>query len=275
MSSHREAPAISKDPVADSADLYAFVSPDRADTVTIVATYNPSEGPAGGPTFYEFGDDVLYEIHIANSGDASASITYQFQFTTTIVNPKTFLYNTGPIKSLTDSNWNRPQIYAVTKVVNGKSTVLGSGLTCPPCNIGPRSTPNYETALATPAVHKLATGETVFAGQRDDPFYVHLGSIFDLADLRPFPTAGANGVNTNKGRNIHAIAIQVPASDLTSDGSKPTDPVSAKSVVGVWTSASRQEVRVLDPTTGKPSVVGPWVQVSRMANPLFNEVIVP
>src|SRR5712692_6659586 len=100
MSSHREAPEISKDPVADSTDVYAFVSPDNSDTVTLIANYVPLEEPAGGPNFYEFGDDVLYEIHIDNDGDALAEITYQFTFSTQVRNPNTFLYNTGPITSL-------------------------------------------------------------------------------------------------------------------------------------------------------------------------------
>src|SRR5436309_11847502 len=116
MSSHREAPEISKDPVADNTDVYAFVSPDRSDTVTLIANFIPLEGPAGGPNFYEFGDDVLYEIHVDNNGDAKADVTYQFRFTTQVRNPNTFLYNVGPISSLGDPNWNRPQFYSVTRV---------------------------------------------------------------------------------------------------------------------------------------------------------------
>src|SRR5881394_4100326 len=112
MSSHREAPEISKDPVADSTDVYAFVSPDRPDTVTLIANYIPLEGPAGGPNFFEFGDDVLYEIHIDNDGDAVDDITYQFRFQTTLQNTNTFLYNTGSISSLDDPNWNKRQSYS-------------------------------------------------------------------------------------------------------------------------------------------------------------------
>ena len=116
MSSHREAPEISKDPVADNTDTYAFVSPDKPDTVTIITNYIPAEAPAGGPNFYEFGDDVLYSIFIDNDGDAKPEITYQFRLTTKVENPNTFLYNTGPITSLTDSTWNRRQLYSVTRV---------------------------------------------------------------------------------------------------------------------------------------------------------------
>ena len=200
MSSHREAPEISKDPVADNTDVYAFVSPDKSDTVTIIANYVPLEDPAGGPNFFEFGDDVLYEIHIDNNGDGKPDVTYEFRFTTKVRNPETFLYNTGPISALNSATWNRRQFYSVTKWEKGKTTVLAKDLPCPPCNIGPRSTPNYAGAREQ-AIRKLPTGETVFAGQRNDGFYVDLGSIFDLADLRPFqnlhliPTAAAPGVN--------------------------------------------------------------------------------
>src|SRR5579872_6813703 len=160
MSSHREAPEISKDPVADSTDVYAFVSPDDPGTVTLIANYIPLEGPAAGPNFYEFGDDVLYEIYIDNNGDAQPEITYQFRFQTEVTNPNTFLYNTGPITSLTSASWNRRQVYSVTRVAGGTATVLGSGLACPPCNIGPRSTPNYAD-LAGAAVHSLGGGRKV------------------------------------------------------------------------------------------------------------------
>src|SRR5271156_5883626 len=115
MSSHREAPEISKDSVADSTDLYAFVSPDRPDTVTLIANYIPLQGPAAGPNFYEFGDDVLYEIHIDNNGDGQPDISYQFRFTTTVADPGTFLYNVGPIQSLSSANWNRKQFYSVSR----------------------------------------------------------------------------------------------------------------------------------------------------------------
>jgi hypothetical protein len=204
MSSHREAPQIANDPVADNTDLYAFVSPDNPNTVTIVANYIPLEEPAGGPNFFNFGDDVLYEINIDNDGDGEEEITYQFRFTTQFTNPNTFLYNTGPIMSLDDKNWNVRQTYSVTRVDGGRrggqATMLASGVPCPPCNIGPRSTPSYD-ALATAAIFPLSTGETVFAGQRADPFWVDLGSVFDLGALRPFgmlhliPMPKASGVD--------------------------------------------------------------------------------
>src|SRR5262245_45671260 len=158
MSSHREAPEISKDPVADSTDVYAFVSPDAPNTVTLIANYIPLESPAGGPNFFEFGDDVLYEIHIDNDGDGEADITYQFRFRTELRVGGTFLYNVGPIQSLDSKNWNRRQSYSVWRVEHGRyrqeRALLAAGVPCPPCNIGPLSTPNY-VALANAAVRSL------------------------------------------------------------------------------------------------------------------------
>jgi hypothetical protein len=287
MSSHREAPEISKDPVADSTDLYAFVSPDNPQSVTIIANYIPLEEPAGGPNFYEFGDDVIYQIKIDNDGDGHVDITYDFVFTTKVANPNTFLYNTGPITSLDSPNWNRKQTYKVVRTDNRKNKVqtLGNGLACPPCNIGPRSTPEY-AKLADAAIHTLPGNRKVFAGQRAEGFYVDLGSIFDLGALRPvqnlhlIPLAATPGVNGTKSVNVHTIALQVPMTDLTRDGSAPTDPTSPKSVVGVWTAAKRRKVAVrpddrTDEDHAEPVESGPFVQVSRLGNPLFNEVLVP
>jgi Domain of unknown function (DUF4331) len=279
MSSHREAPEISKDPVADNTDTYAFVSPDNPDTVTIITNYLPAEAPAGGPTFYEFGNDVQYTIHIDNNGDGKADIQYQFTFESKIENPNTFLYNTGPIKSLTDPNWSKRQLYTVTRVDKTGTTVLGEGLACPPSNIGPRSTPNYES-LANEAIHSLPGGQQVFAGQRNDPFFVDIGSIFDLGDLRPFqnlhifPEAATKGTDTLSTLNVHAIVIQVPITSLTANGKMIKDVMSPKAVLGIWGSASRRKVRMAGEGDERMES-GPFVQVSRLANPLVNEVLIP
>jgi len=275
VSSHREAPGISKDPVADSTDLYAFVSPDRPSTVTLVANYIPLETPAGGPNFYEFGSGVLYEINIDNDGDGWPDITYQFRFHTRLTTPNSFLYNTGPIKSLSDPTWNSKQFYSVTRVDKRGHHVLGRNLACPPCNVGILSTPNYEQNLGSKAVHQLLGGLKVFAGQRAEQFYVDLGSIFDLANLRPFQEANlfgkmaglkaAPGVNATDKLNVHSIAIQVPISDLVRRG-RPT--------IGVWTTASRQKVHIADEDGGDGWPSGPFRQVSRLGNPLVNEVLI-
>ena len=301
MSSHREAPEISKDPVADNADVYAFVSPDAPDTVTLISNFVPLQAPPGGPNFFEFGDDVMYSIYIDNNGDGKPDISYVFHFNTQLRNPNTFLYNTGPVTSLGSPNWNKRQFYSVTRVTGKDTTAygtaaanghghghkvklhahtLGAGLACPPCNIGPRSTPNY-AALGEAAVHSLPGGIKVFAGQRTDGFYVDLGSTFDLADLRPFqnlhliPSAAAMGVDPLKSFNIHTIAIQIPISQLTASGAKPTNAAASSSVIGVWSGASRRKVRMIDKANDERSESGPWVQVSRLGNPLVNEVVVP
>ncbi len=282
MSSHREAPRIAQDPVADNTDLYAFVSPDAPDTVTIIANYIPLQDPAGGPNFFNFGDDVLYSIHIDNSGDGRPDVTYEFDFKTTTANPNTFLYNTGPITSLTDPDWNVRQTYRVTRVRGNDRTLLGADVPCPPVNIGPRSTPNYAT-LAAAAVRSLGGGRKVFAGQRADGFYVDLGSIFDLGTLRPLQSAhlistpNAAGRNGVKGFNVHSIALQVPKSDLTRDGSVPTDVMAPKSVIGVWATASRRAAsfRTDDDDDHDDRYFGDWKQVSRLGEPLINEVVIP
>src|SRR5438034_8923844 len=250
-SSHREAPLISQDPEADNTDTYAFVSPDRPDTVTIVANYIPLEEPAGGPNFAAVGDDVLYAITIDNDGDGEEDIQYQFRFKTTIRNRESFLYNTGPITSLDDPSWNMPQTYTVTRVErgehgkdggHGKAMVLGGGIRTPPVNVGPRSTSDYE-ALAAAAGADLPGGIKVFAGQRDDPFFVDLGSIFDLAGLRPFnpfhllPLPADAGRDALKNYNTQSIEIQVPISDLVGF---------SNTTIGVYASASRQKARILD-----------------------------
>ncbi len=303
MSSHREAPEISKDPTADNTDVYAFVSPDRPGYVTLIANYIPREQPDGGPNFYEFNDEVLYQIFVHNSGNPAPDITYQFRFRTRVLNPNTFLYNTGPISSITDPHWNRPQSYSVTRIDSSGSHVLASGgnsnLQSLPCNIGPRSTPNY-TNLVAQAIHQLDTGEKVFAGQRREGFYVDLGAVFDLLDLRPFQNlnrfvtpnpvdnAPAAGVNSTVNNDIHSIVIQVPISMLTRDGSTvsgssgsisiapPLTVGDSRSVIGVWASADRQRITIrgLQGAFGTHLNAGPFVQISRLANPLFNELLI-
>ncbi len=298
MSSHREAPEISKDPVADSTDVYAFMSPDEPGTVTLIANYIPLQAPGGGPNFYEFADDVLYEIHIDNTGNGYPDISYQFLFTTVNNAPASFLYNDGPITALTppspSSPWNRQQTYTLYRVDHtpgnrwgGSWVALGAGLLSPPCNIGPLSTPGYP-ALAGAAVHSVGAGPfsaKVFAGQRAEGFYVDLGAVFDLGDLRGFagdhaggPAAGLMngmpGVNSTADVNVHTLALQIPVSQLTR--AVPTGPADPAAVIGVWTTASRQRVRVRGNwANGQDELSsGPWTQVSRLGNPLTNELII-
>jgi hypothetical protein len=276
-SSHREAPLISQDPTADNTDLYAFVSPDRPDAVTMIANYIPLESPAGGPNFPSFDDTVLYEINVDNDGDSKEDLTYQFRFHTETRNPNTFLYNTGPIASLDDPNWNRPQTYSVTLVKHGpgnaeRSGLLGKDIPTPPDNIGPRSTPALDyPALANAAVTSLPGGIKVFAGQRDDPFFVDLGSVFDLAGLRPFnplhliPLPAEPGRDAVARYNTHTIAIQVPIAQLVQ---------APRTNIGIYASARRQQVRILR-NDGSSDDGGPFVQVSRLGEPLINEAVIP
>ena len=285
-SSHREAPLISADPLADNTDVYAFVSPDATDTVTLIANWIPLEAPNGGPNFYKFGDDVLYRINIDNDGDADDDIVYEFRFKTTTLNRNTFLYNTGPITSLDDPTFNVRQTYSVTRVDRDGRHVLGRDLSTPPVNVGARSTPSYDV-LATAAVHALPDGSRVFAGQRDDPFFVDLGSVFDLLGLRPFnaahkiPMANAPGVDGLHGVNTHTVALQVPKRLLTHDGSLATDASNTNSIIGVYSTTLRRRLRLDDDRDDKhghdwnDGDGNDWVQVSRLGMPLVNEVVIP
>jgi hypothetical protein len=284
MSSHREAPEISKDPVADSTDLYAFVDPNHPTSVTIIANYIPLEEPAGGPNFNEFGDDVRYEINISNRPGARDDVTYRFRFTTHVRNPNTFLYNTGPVTDLHDENLNRFQTYSLTRRTRGGGErVLLRNAPVAPANIGPSSTPDY-AHLAQQAVRPLPGGGEVFCGPRADGFYVDLGSVFDLLTLRPFQNlhrfnrhAAQPSVNALAGYNVHTIALRVPTARLTRHGGTPDagDVDSPASVIGVYTSASRHRAKILGDEHHDDREHGAFQQVSRLGNPLFNEVLVP
>ena len=272
-SSHREAPLISQDPVADNTDTYAFVSKDRPDSVTLIGSWIPGELPQGGPNFYAFGNDVDYYLYVDNNGDAKPDVYYKFQFSTQIRNGETFLYNVGPIKSLTDPNWNMPQTYTMTEYVNGVTTVT-SGLKVAPNNIGSKSTPKYEP-LWLSSIANVPTppqGDIkVFAGPTDDPFWVDLGSVFDLLTLRgnPPPVGYKQGrkkpTDGLKNFNVHSIAVQVPISRLLS-GSSDT-------VIGVWSTSERSSMRVLG--GGAIQNSGTKVQISRLGMPLVNEAVIP
>lgn len=271
-SSHREGPAISQDPAADNTDLYAFVSPDAPDTVTIISNYYPGEDPAGGPNFYSFGDDVLYDIKIDNNGDAVEDITYRFDFFSSILNPNVPLYNTGPIESLTDEDWSIRQGYNVTRITADGSEQLAFEGIVPPVNIGPTSTPNYSD-LANSAIVEFDGGK-FFAGQRDDPFWVDLGGVFDLITIRTLPGNNGGGIDDLQGLNVQSIAIQVPIASLTATGEAPTGADDPNAIIGVWSTANRFSTTVLN-TDGTRDVSGDLVQVSRLGMPLVNEVVVP
>lgn len=279
-SSHREAPLIAEDPLADNTDLYTFQAPDNPNNVVLVANYIPFENPAGGPNFYRFGDDVRYQIHVDNVGDGKSHITFTFRFHTTTVDPTTFLYNTPYVSggALTKRiafdgtkylGWNRPQTYSVSMSQlsedDPSSVVLGSNLLTPPDVVGASSTGDaaYYHGLANAAIHNLNGGIQVWAGQRDDPFYANLGPIFDILSLNPLSATG--GEDYLNGENVHSIVLSVPKSMVKG----PND-----SVIGVWATASRRQETVLSNTAPFKASEGSWVQVSRLGNPLVNEVVI-
>src|ERR1044072_2179354 len=246
-SSHREAPLIVGDPLIDNTDTYAFRSYEhgREGFVTIIANYIPFEVPSGGPHYFKFDDTALYEIKIDNTADGVEDITYQFRFTNNVVNPDIVLGAASPNEALSgkggvdplitssiDPDYNETQMYSLTRVdahTGPHGKVLASTLLSPPNNVGVRSTPNYEL-LARQGVHHLPGGGRVFAGQRDEGFYIDVGSIFDTLNLRSITDKG--GVDYTAGFNVHSIALEVPIKELTRDGSTPTDPTAANSVIG-------------------------------------------
>jgi len=248
-SSHREAPLIAEDPTADTTDVYAFRSPDRPDTVTLMANWIPGEDPAAGPNWYTFSTRARYGIHVDRTGDGKPDVSYVFRFTTRA--PVAFLGNTV-------------QEYSVTRVAGGRGTVVASGLTTPPNNIGPRSTPNYPE-LAAAGVHELRGGTKVFAGQRDDPFFGDIGAVFDLVAIRMGTGATGGGRDFFAGYAVHSIALQVPIADLDT----------SSHVIGVWATTERPVVTVVRAKRGKLQQATNWVQVSRLGNPLVNEVLIP
>jgi len=267
-SSHREAPLIAEDPLADPTDVYAFRSPDKPDTVTLVANFVPFQQPAGGPNFYRFGDDVLYQIHVDNVGDGRPHVTFNYRFTTKTNNPNTFLYdNVPPVGPITCSghtyqNWNRPQTYTLSVERNGYTSTIAQNLVTPPSQVGPKVTPNYDRLAGCATYNSLPGGISSFAGQRDDPFYADLGRIFDLIDVGSTPH-----VDYLAGLNVNSIVLRVPIKML--QGPNAND-----SVIGVWATTSRQQL-TLRGDDGQKRNFGAWTQVGRLGNPLVNEVVIP
>ena len=280
-SSHGEAPLISMDRFADNTDTYAFRSLEagREGFVTLIANYIPLQEPSGGPQWFRFDDSVLYEIKIDNTGDGVEDITYQFQFSTQTVNSNTVLGHStvnenGVISSLTDPDYNMPQTYSVRRVDSStgrRGVFIAGGLRTPPANVGPRVTPNYETNLGQPAVFDLPGGGKVFAGNRDEYFYIDLG-VFDALNLRSVGMAG--GIDTTESYNVSAIAIELPIADLTSSRAIPAGPTASDAVIGVWATASRRSTTVIQ-NGGNRVTSGAWQPVSRLGNPLVNELVIP
>ncbi len=274
-SSHREAPLIANDPLADNTDVYAFRSPDNPNTVTLIACYIPTELPFGGPNFNTFGENIRYEVHVDNNAAlAGDEIIYRFTFSRTNQDPTTFF-------SIRLGQINAKTTYKCERTVNGGAswqTIIENGVVPPP-NIGTRSIESgvglgtTYNALMMSAITTSITGEKVFCGPVDDPFFVDLGGVFDLGNL---PRQGGAQPRDGIGMfNCHAIAIQVPISTLLKTGapSAPTSILDGDYVIGVWASASRRTTRTLQ--NGVYNETGNWVQVSRLGMPLTNEVVIP
>lgn len=260
-SSHREAPLTAADPQIDNTDVYAFVSPDRPNTVTLVSSWIPFEEPAGGPNFYLWSEDTDYEINIDNNGDARPDIVYTWKFQTHVANGDTFLYNTGPVTSLDDPDLNISQTYDLIRVRNGNRVKLLDDAPVAPSNVGEGSMPDYDDDLFDAAVVPAGKVNS-WVGQSDDPFFLDL-RVFDLIYGGDFSEAGDD---TLAGFNVNTFAIQVPKAQLRG----PKD-----AVIGVWSTADRPSLRVQDDDTGAIGYRGEDVQVSRLGMPLVNEVVVP
>jgi hypothetical protein len=275
-SSHREAPLTSLDPTGDDTDVYAFTAKDAPGALTVVANWIPFEDPAGGPNFYRFDDRAHYYVNVDNTGDGAWDVRYLFTFRTKVGNRDTFLYALPGVSSITDPKLNVKQFYDVTRLRYRKgklvsSKVVGRNLPVAPNNVGPKTIPNYD-AVANQAIRTLSGGGKVFAGQREDPFFVDLGATFDGIDLRNATGNAGGGKDDLAGYGVHSIVLQVPDSDVTRDGKAVSGPTGGNAVVGVWSSTERRRLQV----TGRPKRGnGGWVQVSRLGNPLVNEVVIP
>jgi hypothetical protein len=267
-SSHREAPLVSADPQIDTTDVWAFVSEDRPDTVTLIASWIPFEEPAGGPNFYAWGDGVRYDLNIDNDYDAKPDVIYRWVFSSRYRNPNTFLYNTGPVTSLNDPDLNFRQTYDLIRVNREnrtQKTVVNDAVSAP-SNVGAASMPNYNSDLFDAATVEFGSGPSkTWAGQSDDPFFLDL-RVFDLL-------YGANlmevGDDTLAGFNVNTLALQVPKIDLAKGGKADANPI-----IGIWSTTSRKSTRVQF-ADGSHRNQGRFVQVSRLGMPLVNEVVIP
>ncbi len=287
-SSHREAPGISKYPLWDNTDLYAFRDPIVTDRLTILSNWVPLEEPSGFPNFFHFDENAWYQIHIDNDGDGIEDITYRFVFTENVRNGNTFLNFTGPVASLNDPNINVFYTYTVDKIIGPSAnapasmvTRLGSGLLEIPNNAGPATYPNpggYSTGSGLIAgVYEVDGNTKVFAGPRSDMFFADLGWLGDLLNFRPgvLPGNHGGGINGLAGFNTHTIGMQIPLAQVTKNGLFPSNAADPNSIIGVWTDTWVPQTRVYQVTGAKPVISGPFVQVSRLGIPLVNEVVIP
>jgi uncharacterized protein DUF4331 len=274
-SSHREAPLSSQDPTGDDTDVYAFTAKDAPGALTVVANWIPFEDPAGGPNFYRFDDRARYYVNVDNTGDGVYDVRYRFTFKTRIGNKDTFLYALPGVSSIGDAKLNVKQFYKVERLAyrRGKlrtTRTVASNVPVAPNNVGPKTFPNYG-AVADQAIRSLPGGAKVFAGQREDPFFVDLGATFDGINLRNATGNAGGGKDDLAGYGVHSIVLQVPEAQVTRDGSAVGAADADNAVVGVWASTERRTVKV----NRRGRARSGWAQVSRLGNPLINEVVIP
>jgi hypothetical protein len=280
-SSHREAPRIMLDPSADNTDVYAFVAPDAPGKLTVVSNWVPLQSPAGGPYFGKLDPEAHYYVKIDNTGDGVEDVAYRWEFHNKFRNPKSFLYAVPPVNSINDPNLNFVQtydlyyeLYRAGRQVSSRQ--IANDVPVAPDNVGPKTMPNYAT-VSNGAIRNLKGGVKSFVGPVDDPFFVDLGAVFDGINIdkpgRPMIGLGNQGGGKDdvSGYNTHAFVLQVPAEDVTRDGRAVTGPKAGNAVVGVWSSTERKVIKV----NRKGEEVVRFKQVSRLGNPLINEVIVP
>lgn len=273
-SSHREAPLTALDPTGDNTDVYAFVAGDAPDAVTLIANWVPFEDPAGGPNFYRFDDRARYYLNIDNTGDGAADLRYRVEFNTRVRNPDSFLYALPGVTSIADPKLNIVQRYSVTRERLRGGRVVASkrvarNVPVAPNNVGPKTFPDYDR-VAAEANTSLPGGGKVFAGPVEDPFFVDLGTTFDAINIRKGTGNAGGGKDDLAGYNVHTIALQVPKAQVTRNGGGVSGADAPNAVIGVWSSTTRERVNVLGPRTG-----GREAQVSRLGNPLVNEVVIP
>ncbi len=276
-SSHREAPMIAFDPLADNTDVYAFRSPNHADKIIIIANYIPGQLPEDGPVYHSFGEHIRYEIHIKNNAATKGDdITYRFTFKKVDEDPTTFFH-------VRLGKENQKTTYKLEKYSGGKWTTIISNGVVPPPNIGPRSiqfpvglNTGYETLFNNSIMH-AGTGEAVYAGPVDDPFFADLGGIFDLGDAPR--TDGTHPQDHLQCKNVSTLALEIPIETLQKNhknDQQVKNILDPEYVIGVWASASRQKIKVLNQDhLAQESYSGDWVQVSRLGMPLTNEAIDP
>jgi hypothetical protein len=325
-SSHREAPLTALDPTADDTDVYAFTAKNdpatarnEEDQLTVVANWIPFEDPAGGPNFYRFDDRARYYINVDNDGDGRADVRYRFKFKTTYADSNSFLYAAPQVTSLDDPQLFVKQTYDLYRIgggdakssskkkanhrrasrkvrgkhrrarrSNAREVKIADDFPVAPNNVGPKTMPDYDS-LAGQAIKNLPGGGRVFAGQRDDPFFVDLGATFDGLNIRVLTGDKGQGKDDVAGYSVHSIVLQVPEQEITKHGGKAHRPKddddddreaddarasgkTASDVVGIWASTERRKLQVTDTDEeGK----GDYVQVSRLGNPLVNEVVIP